>query len=103
MAKLIVGENDFETWCKINNKTQLLEEWDYEKKLLKPYDIAPMTNKNYWWKCELGHEYEASPNGRASRGRGCPYCKNQKVLVGYNDLNTIYPEIASEWDYEKMK
>ena len=26
---------------------------------------------------------------------------NKKVLKGYNDLQTINPTLASEWDYEK--
>jgi len=32
---------------------------------------------------------------------GCPYCSNKKVLKGFNDLKTLYPEIATEaygWD-----
>ena len=28
-------------------------------------------------------------------------CSNQKVLKGYNDFATIYPELSREWDYEK--
>lgn len=34
-------------------------------------------------------------------GRKCPYCSNKRVLVGYNDLKTLYPDIAKEWDSEK--
>ena len=29
MAKLVIGENDLETWCKNNNREDLLIEWDY--------------------------------------------------------------------------
>lgn len=28
------------------------------------------------------------------RGKGCPYCKNRKVLIGFNDIQTTHPEIA---------
>ena len=31
----------------------------------------------------------------------CPYCSSKKILVGYNDLATINPDIANEWNYEK--
>lgn len=33
--------------------------------------------------------------------RGCPVCAGQKLLVGFNDLKTRFPEIAAEaygWD-----
>ena len=30
MAKLVIGINDFETWCKNNDKMKFLEEWDYD-------------------------------------------------------------------------
>ena len=38
---------------------------------------------------------------RGVRGHGCPYCAGQKVLKGYNDLESQYGEIVEEWDYEK--
>ena len=31
------------------------------------------------------------------RCKGCPYCVNKKVLVGFNDLASIEPKIAAEW------
>jgi hypothetical protein len=27
---------------------------------------------------------------------GCPYCAHQKVLAGFNDLATMFPEVAKE-------
>ena len=30
-------------------------------------------------------------------GTGCPICANKEVLVGYNDLATTNPDLASEW------
>ena len=32
---------------------------------------------------------------------GCPICANKEVLVGYNDLQTLYPSIAKEWHPSK--
>lgn len=52
--------------------------------------------KKVWWVCQLGHEYEASPNSR-TRPSGCPYCSNNKVLKGFNDLETLRPDIAKDW------
>ena len=31
----------------------------------------------------------------------CPYCKNRKLLRGFNDLATTYPELPAEWDWER--
>ena len=30
-------------------------------------------------------------------GSGCPICTNRKVLIGTNDLATLYPHLAKEW------
>jgi hypothetical protein len=53
------------------------------------------------WKCVLGHLWKQTPNSRSSQKSGCPYCSNQKVLTGFNDLATTNPELAREahgWD-----
>ena len=31
------------------------------------------------------------------KGVGCPYCAGRKVLVGFNDLETLEPELAPQW------
>ncbi len=52
------------------------------------------------WKCELQHEWKATVKDRVA-GYGCPYCTNKKVLVGFNDLATIKPDLAAQavgWD-----
>ena len=35
------------------------------------------------------------------KGNNCPYCGNQKLLRGYNDLATTNPKLAKEWNYAK--
>ena len=32
-----------------------------------------------------------------SNGCNCPICSGHKVLVGYNDLASLNPELAKEW------
>ena len=61
------------------------------------------SNKKVWWKCSKGHEWEAVISSRTGSDRGCPICANQKVLKGYNDLATIFPEFLPEWNYKKNK
>ena len=81
---------------------EVAKTWDTEKNNGKlPSEISAGTHTKYWWKCEKGHSYQASPLNRTSGKCGCPYCSNKKVLAGYNDLRTHFPEIAAEWNYEK--
>ena len=92
----IKGENDLQTV----NPT-LAQEWNYEKNSgLTPMDVLPNSNKKVWWKCNKGHEWQAIIAGR-NKGAGCPYCAGKKVLKGFNDLQTVNPTIAKQWDYEK--
>ena len=95
--KVLSGFNDLAS----TNPT-VANEWNYEKnKSLLPTMISSGSNKKVWWKCSLGHEWQAAVVERADRGTGCPYCANQKVLIGFNDLATTNPSIASEWNYNK--
>ena len=81
---------------------EIAKEWDYSKnKSLKPEDVAAGSGKRVWWVCEKGHSYRTSVDSR--RKGGCPYCSNHKILKGYNDLETLEPQIAKEWDYSKNK
>ena len=64
---------------------------------LTPEQVAPASNKKVWWRCPKGHDYQAVVASRTQRNGGCPYCANTKVLPGFNDLATKYPEIAAQW------
>ena len=59
--------------------------------------VSPYSNRRAWWQCELGHEWEGRIAHRAKNGSGCPYCAGRKVLPGFNDLNTTYPNVAAQW------
>ena len=61
-----------------------------------PRDYMANSNTKVWWKCENGHEWENAINTR-NGGHGCPYCANQIVLPGFNDLATINPTLAAQW------
>lgn len=94
--RVLKGYNDLQTL-----NPNLAKEWNYEKNAdLTPDDVTPGSNKKVWWKCNKGHEWQATINIR-NRVSGCPYCAGQKVLKGYNDLQTVNSTIAKEWNYEK--
>ena len=53
------------------------------------------SNRSLPWRCGLGHEYLAQPANR-SRGDDCPYCSGRRVLSGFNDFATKFPDLAKE-------
>lgn len=85
----------------VSDDARLMSEWNWDKNgELIPTMIMLYSNKKIWWICEKGHEWQAKVEDRTN-GSGCPYCANKKVLKGYNDLNTINPSLAKEWNYSK--
>jgi mRNA-degrading endonuclease toxin of MazEF toxin-antitoxin module/DNA-directed RNA polymerase subunit RPC12/RpoP len=90
-ARVIEGINDLVTL-----KPLLAQEWS-EKNKLKPTEVSVASHKKIIWKCKHGHEWEASVKSRTINGTGCPYCSHNKVLAGFNDLASQYPDIAAEW------
>ena len=92
-SKVLAGFNDIKT-----TDPDLAVEafgWDPEK-------VSRGSTVRRSWKCSDGHTWIISPNGRTSKGgTGCPVCSNQRLLVGFNDLKTTHPELASQafgWD-----
>lgn len=82
----------------------VLKEWHPTKNgRLKPEFISAHTHKKMWWICPKGHEYQMVVKHKTEDNCGCPVCSNHKILPGYNDLKTLYPNLVKEWDYEKNK
>ena len=97
MAKLIPGVNDLAT-----NEPDLIEEWDYGKNNgMTPDQFSWKSNQPADWKCpKCGHSWNAIISSRTSQRSGCPCCANKVVVKGINDLATLEPELAREWDFE---
>ena len=55
-------------------------------------------NKKLNWICSYGHIWPASPNSRTNMESGCPVCDGRKLLTGFNDLKTLFPEVALQAD-----
>ena len=91
--KVWVGDNDLAT-----THPNIATQWHPTKNGdLTPEHVSKGSMKKVWWKCSLGHEWETSPYMRTQKESGCPYCSNQKVWVGFNDLATTDPDLASYW------
>ena len=78
-------------------------EWHSSKNgNLTPSEISRGSNKKYWWQCrKCGYEWQARVADRTIDNNGCPACANKVVVLGFNDLESQFPEIAKEWNYEK--
>ena len=84
-----------------NKNPILAQEWHPQKNgELTAEMVSCQSNIKVWWLGKCGHEWISDVAHRDS-GRGCPYCSNKKILVGFNDLKTINSRLAEEWNYEK--
>ncbi len=80
--KALAGYNDFAT-----KYPQQAREWHPTKNgTLKPSDVTFGSGKKVWWKCPIGHEYQASMHDRGIGGTNCPICSARKF--------TSFPEQA---------
>lgn len=102
--RVLVGFNDLES-----QYPELAKQWS-PKNTKKPSEVMKGCNKKFWWRCEYYDErsggtfifeWETAPLHRNSDGSDCPFLANKKVCIGYNDLASLFPEIAAEWDYER--
>lgn len=128
-GKLLRGVNDFETWCRLNDRFDLLEEYDTNKNPKTTYQITKGCIDRVWWKCrKCGHEFETFIKARTTgTQKGCPECAFKEgryhilregvndfetfcnkngldfLLQEYSDKNTIRPnEIASRNSTQKV-
>ena len=87
-------------------------EWHHEKNgNLTPDKVSKASGYKVWWLGKCGHEWKMSVCGRTvQRVRkdgtilkpyGCPYCSGKRLLVGFNDLKSQFPKLASEWNYDR--
>ena len=94
--KVWTGFNDLKT--KFPEIAKEADDWD-------PSIMMPGCSSSMSWKCNLGHTFRTSPNSRTSQESRCPYCSNNLVWKGFNDLQTKFPEVAKEangWDPSKV-
>ena len=97
MSKIVKGVNDLAT-----TDPNIAKEWNYNKNMdITPFEVVRGSAKRVWWICDKGHEWQTVIYARTKGQTKCPYCCNQKILSGYNDLQTNNPKLVREWDYDK--
>jgi hypothetical protein len=80
----------------------LAAEWHAVKNgKLTPYDITRGSGKKIWWKCHIGHEWDAIVADR-NNGSGCPFCSNLRTGSN-NNLAVINPTLAGQWHPTKNR
>lgn len=84
-----------------DTRPELLDDWDYELNgELTPDLVTASTNRKVWWRCrKCNQPWKASVSHR-NIGRGYPVCAGQTLVAGVNDLATVNPRLAAEWDYD---
>lgn len=91
---IIWGENDLFTLY------PQLEEEVHPTKNIPDLDISneriTSTRKIWWVGSTCGHEWQSSIGSRTA-GHGCSYCGGNRVLQGFNDLESQNPVLAAEW------
>lgn len=94
--RIKVGFNDLAT-----TNPELLGDWDYINNHIKPEEISKGSDKQVRWKCrKCGYEWPAAISSRVA-GSGCPACAGRVVVKGFNDLETLNPDVAALWNYSR--
>ena len=90
----------------VSVRPDLAKQWHLTKNgNLRPTEVAVNSRKKVWWIFpydypETGRhhdfEWQASIQSR-NHGSGCPYLSHQLIRKGFNDLQTVNPELAKQW------
>ena len=86
---------------------QMMADWDTERNAEAGFDpskIRLRSQKPVHWiccRCPKGtlHRWQSAANERFTR-LGCPNCSGHKICE-CNSLQTHWPQLASEWDYDR--
>lgn len=90
---MLAGFNDLKTVL-----PDIAREWDYKKNgSLTPEQVTHCCSRKIGGAAVMDI---AGIDNRKS-GTGCLYCSGNTVLKGENDLATLMPYLAEEWDNEK--
>lgn len=87
------------TYKSNNDLFQNLEqEYDVDKNVIPFEKLTKGSHYDAWWICPKGHSYQMKMYRRPQQG--CPYCSSKRILVGFNDLDSQYPNLSKEYSDE---
>lgn len=91
---MISGLNDLESWCKANNRLDILQDYNLANNIKDASSISQTSHDKVNWKCHTcGHEWNMQLQYRTYNNYDCPNCNAKKgnytrLLKGVNDLET---------------
>jgi len=75
----------------------LLAEWDTERNLpLDPATVRTGSDRRVWWRCGLGHRWDANVSMRYRYKTACPFCSGRRATDVHN-LAVAHPDLVSQW------
>lgn len=77
----------------------LVAEWHPTRNApLRPVDVTSGSSRPILWRCRTCETvWTATVYSRARLGTGCPVCVGKAVKAGFNDLQTLRPDLAAQW------
>lgn len=89
----------------LSENNDLMKLWDWETNIeFNPNEITLGSHKQIWWKCPQCKYKWRQAVVDISRNKVesyCPSCTNRVLIKRKNDLASMYPELAKEWDFSK--
>lgn len=73
---------------------ELLNEWDFNKNTISPYNITSSSKTKVWWICSMGHSWQDTIDHRVREKRNCPICSS--------DAKTSFPEQAIYFYFKQV-
>lgn len=61
------------------------DQFNTKKNGITPNKVSPYSNIGYWWTCEKGHEWNATPNAK----KGCGQCSMNQVSKVERELRKV--------------
>jgi hypothetical protein len=102
-GKLTQGINDFETFCRLSNRLDLLQDYNLADNIKPSHMVSKSTGTRINWKCHVcGYKWEGYMKTRTTMNARCPAClartgKGVHTITGINDLETYctqHPELS---------
>lgn len=95
--RAIQGVNDLKTVSPV-----IASEWALDLNGEKrPENYKSNSHIVVWWRCHSCNQIWKSRISHRFNGSGCPYCAGKKPIKGVNDLQHLFPNVASEWDSKR--
>ena len=85
-----------------DHNPDVFQQWDASRNDSSCLDLLVNSSRKAWWICDVYHcSYQKPIRDKVSNPDRCSVCTGSTVFSGYNDLFTVFPDVAVQWDYNK--